>query len=431
MTIATPFQKRWQAAGYTEQTPIQAAVYQPLKTDEDVIGLAPTGSGKTLAFGLPLLEKIVPGDGLQILILAPSQELAIQTRDVLTPYAHDINVAVQGIIGSANVKRQLTKLKEKPEVIVATAGRLLELIQSHKLKLDGLQTLVVDEADEMLRDPGFDQVREIAAAAPADAQLAFFSATPGPYFSEMHKWFGKTPKLVDVRAIDQTRGTVRHLFLQTDRAHQIDWLRTLAHTDGFKALVFFNQNASLERVAGILRHQAVRFAVLSREGRQTSRQKALTDFRNGRITLLLVTDMAGRGLDIPKLPAVVNFEPPKRAEAYIHRAGRTGRMGEPGLVVTLGDDHDRRDLKKLVPQYAIQRAYMTDGKLVTTPPARKPDNETPVTVKSPAPSQRKSQQVTVKDRPVATNEPEQKPRRKHKKKRLRDQRNKGKHKNNT
>ena len=125
MTIATPFQKRWQAAGYTEQTPIQAAVYQPLKTDEDVIGLAPTGSGKTLAFGLPLLEKIVPGDGLQILILAPSQELAIQTRDVLTPYAHDINVAVQGIIGSANVKRQLTKLKEKPEVIVATAGRLL------------------------------------------------------------------------------------------------------------------------------------------------------------------------------------------------------------------------------------------------------------------------------------------------------------------
>ncbi len=96
-----------------------------------------------------------------------------------------------------------------------------------------------------------------------------------------------------------------------------------------------------------MRHQAVRFAVLSREGRQTSRQKALTDFRNGRITLLLVTDMAGRGLDIPKLPAVVNFEPPKRAEAYIHRAGRTGRMGEPGLVVTLGDDHDRRDLKKL------------------------------------------------------------------------------------
>ncbi|MGO1455819.1 MAG: DEAD/DEAH box helicase, partial [Lacticaseibacillus paracasei] len=302
MTIATPFQKRWQAAGYTEQTPIQTAVYQPLKADEDVVGLAPTGSGKTLAFGLPLLEKMVPGDGLQLLILAPSQELAIQTRDVLTPYAKDIGITVQGVIGSANVKRQLDRLKEKPEVIVATAGRLLELIQSRKLKLDGLQTLVVDEADEMLRDPGFDQVREIAAAAPAEAQLAFFSATPSPYFKELHKWFGKTPDIIDVRAIDQTRGEVRHLFLQTDRAHQVDWLRTLAHTDGFKALVFFNQNSSLERVAGILRHQAVRFAVLSREGRQTVRQKALTDFRRGRITLLLVTEMAGRGLDIPKLP---------------------------------------------------------------------------------------------------------------------------------
>ncbi|QBA73965.1 DEAD/DEAH box helicase [Lacticaseibacillus paracasei] len=427
MTIATPFQKRWQAAGYTEQTPIQTAVYQPLKADEDVVGLAPTGSGKTLAFGLPLLEKMVPGDGLQLLILAPSQELAIQTRDVLTPYAKDIGITVQGVIGSANVKRQLDRLKEKPEVIVATAGRLLELIQSRKLKLDGLQTLVVDEADEMLRDPGFDQVREIAAAAPAEAQLAFFSATPSPYFKELHKWFGKTPDIIDVRAIDRTRGEVRHLFLQTDRAHQVDWLRTLAHTDGFKALVFFNQNSSLERVAGILRHQAVRFAVLSREGRQTVRQKALTDFRRGRITLLLVTDMAGRGLDIPKLPAAVNFEPPKRAEVYIHRAGRTGRMGEAGLVVTLGDDHDRRDLSKLVPQYHIHRGYMSEGKLVDTPPAKKvSEASAPTTVEKPASPVAKQQPV----KPEVAQEPAVRPRRKHKKHRLRDQRNKGKHKDN-
>ncbi|RXT27896.1 helicase [Lacticaseibacillus chiayiensis] len=431
MTIATPFQKRWQADGFIEQTPIQAAVYQPLKTDEDVIGLAPTGSGKTLAFGLPLLEKIVPGDGLQLLILAPSQELAIQTRDVLTPYAQDIRVTVQGIIGSANVKRQLTRLKEKPEVIVATAGRLLELIQSRKLKLAGLQTLVVDEADEMLRDPGFAQVREIATAAPAETQLAFFSATPSPYFKEMSKWFGKTPKLIDVRAIDKTQGTVQHLFLQTDRAHQIDWLRTLAHTDGFKALVFFNQNASLERAAGILRHQAVRFAVLSREGRQTSRQKALTDFRNGRVTLLLVTDMAGRGLDIPKLPAVVNFDPPKRAEVYIHRAGRTGRMGESGMVVTLGDDHDRRDLAKLVPQYGIHRAYMVDGKLVDTPPtpsaSMSKDNATTDSA-AQEPKQRSARKMLKKEQPAGVTVPGEKPHRKHKKNRLRDRRNKGKHK---
>ena len=381
MTIATPFQKRWQAAGYTEQTPIQTAVYQPLKADEDVVGLAPTGSGKTLAFGLPLLEKMVPGDGLQLLILAPSQELAIQTRDVLTPYAKDIGITVQGVIGSANVKRQLDRLKEKPE----------------------------------------------AAAAPAEAQLAFFSATPSPYFKELHKWFGKTPDIIDVRAIDRTRGEVRHLFLQTDRAHQVDWLRTLAHTDGFKALVFFNQNSSLERVAGILRHQAVRFAVLSREGRQTVRQKALTDFRRGRITLLLVTDMAGRGLDIPKLPAVVNFEPPKRAEVYIHRAGRTGRMGEAGLVVTLGDDHDRRDLSKLVPQYHIHRGYMSEGKLVDTPPAKKvSEASAPTTVEKPASPVAKQQPV----KPEVAQEPAVRPRRKHKKHRLRDQRNKGKHKDN-
>ena len=182
MTIATPFQKRWQAAGYTEQTPIQTAVYQPLKADEDVVGLAPTGSGKTLAFGLPLLEKMVPGDGLQLLILAPSQELAIQTRDVLTPYAKDIGITVQGVIGSANVKRQLDRLKEKPEVIVATAGRLLELIQSRKLKLDGLQTLVVDEADEMLRDPGFDQVRRDCGSSTRGSTIGLFLGHAKPLF---------------------------------------------------------------------------------------------------------------------------------------------------------------------------------------------------------------------------------------------------------
>ncbi len=153
--------------------------------------------------------------------------------------------------GRLHVKRQLTKLKEKPEVIVATAGRLLELIQSHKLKLDGLQTLVVDEADEMLRMLGLVHSRNCGCGSGRCPTCFLFGDTES-IFSEMHKWFGKTPKLVDVRAIDQTRGTVRHLFLQTDRAHQIDWLRTLAHTDGFKALVFFNQNASLERAAGIL-----------------------------------------------------------------------------------------------------------------------------------------------------------------------------------
>jgi len=425
LTIAAPFLPLWEAAGFSDQTVIQTAVYQPLKADQSVVGLAPTGSGKTLAFGLPLLEKLVPGDGLQLLILSPSQELAIQTRDVLLPYAKAVGLALQGVTGSANVKRQIEKLKTKPEVIVATPGRLLELITSGRIKLSALQTIVVDEADELLRDPGLDQVRQIVMGSPADVQLAFFSATASPIMRELDKWFGQEVEWIDVRDLDHTQGPVEHLFIQTDRKHQVDWLRRLAHMPKFKALVFFNQNASLEKAAGILRHQAVKFAVLSRTGRQVARQKALTDFRQGKITLLLVTDLAGRGLDIPHLPAVINFDVPKRQAAYIHRAGRTGRMGASGYVITLGDDHDRRDLKKTFPEYVIKRGYLVDNALTTTPPKREqlvePDevessNEvmTPKTTSRPKPVAKK---VTSAETP--------KP--KHKKHRARDQKNKGKH----
>ncbi|MHA3066479.1 DEAD/DEAH box helicase [Lacticaseibacillus saniviri] len=426
MTIATPFMPLWQAAGFTKETMIQEAVYQPLKQDLSVVGLAPTGSGKTLAFGLPLLEKLVPGDGLQLLILSPSQELAIQTRDVLMPYAKAIDLGLQGVTGSANVKRQIEKLKAKPEVIVATPGRFIELLTANRIKLHDLQTIVVDEADELLRDPGLDQVREIVMASPADVQLGFFSATASPIMRELEQWFGQKPEWIDVRDQDHTQGEVTHYFIQSDRKHQVDWLRRLAHIDKFQALVFFNQNASMEKAAAILRHQAVKFGVLAKSGRQVARQKALTDFRQGKTTLLLVTDMAGRGLDIPKLPAVINFDVPKRHAAYIHRAGRTGRMGQPGLVITLGDDHDRRDMQKEFPEYVIKRGYMVDGKLQATPPTREQREksvEKPVVAAKSTPTQRASRV----DRPTAAKaDTDKTPSKPHKKKRLRDQKNKGK-----
>ncbi|WP_125706357.1 DEAD/DEAH box helicase [Lacticaseibacillus daqingensis] len=427
MSISTVFADLWHQAGFTEETPIQEAVYAPLKADESIVGLAPTGSGKTLAFGLPLLEKLVPGDGVQLIILSPSQELAVQTRDVLRPYAQAVNLSIVGITGSANVKRQVEQLKKKPEVLVATAGRLLELVSAGRVRLHTLQTLVVDEADELLREPGLSQVRDLAMEAPADVQLGFFSATPSPMFSDLAKWFGQDVRVIDVRAIDHTQGAVRHLFVQTDNAHRETWLRHLAHLDKFQALVFFNQNAVMEKVARTLSHQQIRFAVLSKNDRAANRAKALTDFRKGKLTLLLVTDLAGRGLDIPKLPAVINYQTPKRAEAYIHRAGRTGRMGASGDVITIGDDHDRRDLRKLVPQYHIVRGFLTDGKLSTTPPAREAavtpataETATAAGSKPVAKPKRVAPKPIPEAAPVAT--------KKHKKVRARDQKNKGKRK---
>ncbi|WP_262316149.1 DEAD/DEAH box helicase [Lacticaseibacillus parakribbianus] len=433
MTIATPFQTLWQQAGFKEETPIQQAVAKPLREDESIVGLAPTGSGKTLAFGLPLLEKALPQAGVQIVILAPSQELAVQTRDVLRPYAAAVGLSIVAVTGSANVKRQLEQLKKKPEVIVATAGRLLELVAAGKVRLHTLATLVVDEADELLRDPGLGQVRDLAMEAPSDVQLAFFSATPSPMFEDLAKWFGQDVRVIDVRAIDHTQGAVRHLFVQTDNAHRETWLRHLAHLDKFQALVFFNQNAVMEKVARTLSHQQIKFAVLSKTDRAANRAKALTDFRKGRLTLLLVTDMAGRGLDIPKLPAVINYQTPTRKEAYIHRAGRTGRMGEPGTVVTIGDDHDKRNLRHLVPQYDIRRAFLVDGKLSLTPPPRENAagaagvvaDAAAATAAAPTRPSRpaaKAQPASGKREAVAS------VRKPHKKARARDQKNKGKRK---
>lgn len=345
MTIATPFMPLWQAAGFTKETMIQEAVYQPLKQDLSVVGLAPTGSGKTLAFGLPLLEKLVPGDGLQLLILSPSQELAIQTRDVLMPYAKAIDLGLQGVTGSANVKRQIEKLKAKPEVIVATPGRFIELLTANRIKLHDLQTIVVDEADELLRDPGLDQVREIVMASPADVQLGFFSATASPIMRELEQWFGQKPEWIDVRDQDHTQGEVTHYFIQSDRKHQVDWLRRLAHIDKFQALVFLIRTRQWKRLRLFTPPGCqIRCA---RQVRSPSCAAKSTDGFPSRQDHTVTRDRYSRaGLGYSQAACRDYFDVPKRHAAYIHRAGRTGRMGQPGLVITLGDDHDRRDMQK-------------------------------------------------------------------------------------
>lgn len=418
MTIAEPFQQLWAEAGFTTETEIQKAVAAPLMSGESLVGLAPTGSGKTLAFGLPVLAKLVPDDGLQALLLAPSQELAIQTRDVLTPYAKAVGLNLIALTGGANVARQKEQLKKHPEVIVATAGRLLELVDSGKVSLARLVTMVIDEADELLREPGLTQVRALASKAPADTQLAFFSATSSPILRELDKWFGQEVQTFDVRAIDKTRGPVQHYFLRGGREREVEWLGKLARIEGFSALVFFNKNTSLAKVAGILRHQKVRFATLERNDRSMARKQALALLRKGKIDLLLVTDLAGRGLDIPKLPAVVNFEVPRNSTVYIHRAGRTGRMGNPGMVISMGDDHDWRDLRRIAGDYDVKRAFVVDGAITTDRPEREEKPVVDVEVGKPADAKRA--------KPVTTKRVEDEKKKPRKKNRAKARKNKGK-----
>lgn len=364
------FEAHFKDLGYTEPTAIQTAVYDPLVGDQNVLGLAPTGSGKTVAFTLPALANLLPGDGTQLIVLEPSQELAIQTSRVMRDWAKLLDLKVVALTGGANVKRQAERLKKRPEVVVGTPGRVLNLVNDRKLKLHLVSLLIVDEADDLLTGDTLDTVRSIAQTMPADVQLGFFSATDTPILHELDQWFGQTVERIDVRQEDQTQGEVRHGLLQVGMGKRDQMLKRLLAMPNFRALVFFKQANTLRQTATRFYHDHVSAASLTSDLRQVQREKALQDFRLGRTRLLLTTDVAARGLDIPKLPAVINYDLPTSVNEYVHRVGRTGRMGEPGQVISLGDDHDLRDLKKLLKEtdYDLVPLYFSGRTLTTEKP---------------------------------------------------------------
>lgn len=358
------FQTHFEERNFKQLTAIQEAVQKPLEEDKTVFGIAPTGSGKTLAFTWPLLPKVMKGQGTQILVLEPSQELALQTTRVMREWAALLGLKVHSATGGTNLRRQTERLKkERPEVVVGTPGRILHLLDTRDLKLNNLATLVIDEADDLLRDDTQAVVEDIERATPLDTQLAFFSATQSTTLEQLDVLFGRDLVKIDVRAQDHSRGPVKHgLVVARTMSDKAVMLERLSQTKNFRALVFFTSIKTLHYTASRLRHDGISSATLGGRQRQTERETVMRQFRKHQVKLLLTTDVAARGLDIPKLPAVVNFELPNAADGYVHRTGRTGRQGEPGLVVNLGDDHDFRDLKKLLADTDYQLEPMTIDK---------------------------------------------------------------------
>lgn len=361
------FIEQMQQENFVALTPIQQAVLEPLSRGENILGLAPTGSGKTLAYAWPLLEKLQPKQGTQLLIIAPSQELGAQLNNVLRSWAKLLDLTTMSIIGGANVKRQIEKLKKRPEVIIGTPGRLLNLINDKKLKLHLLKAIVIDEADELLgQAQTLNDCRKLVSFASTDVQLAFFSATKAPILDELTKWFGVTVKEIDVSQQVHLSGEVIHYLIEVPTRKRVDALRKLGNMPDFYGLVFFKQSATLNDVAKRLKYHGVKIATLTSEGRQTTRQQALNALKKREIKLLLTTDLAARGLDIAKLPAVVNYDLPKDTNTYIHRVGRTGRMGADGVIVNLGNEHDLRLFKQLVHNlnYDLRPGYLYQQRIV-------------------------------------------------------------------
>ena len=334
------------SAVFEQPTPIQNAVWQRLIDGDSIFGLAPTGTGKTLAFVLPMLSQVDANlKRTQVLILAPSQELAMQTTQVAREWGALVGVSVASLIGGANGRRQAEKLKkDKPQIVVGTLGRVLTMLEGGVLKLDNIKAVIFDEADAMLTEERHASLEALADQLPTNLQLGLFSATSGADLQYVNTVFNQ--KVHPISVGTDAPANIKHEFQYVDQRAKEKILIQLARHNQ-QALVFFNTISALVSMQATLRHAHVSvMSIGSNDKRQVQRADALRLFKKGEVALLLVTDVAARGLDIDNLPLVVNAQLPERLKTYVHRTGRTGRMGKNGRVLNLGNDHDIRNLKR-------------------------------------------------------------------------------------
>lgn len=387
--MAMPFEKYWRDLSFQLPTPIQENVYKPLSEGKDVVGLSPTGTGKTLAYAIPLLQKTDANKELQVVVLAPSQELAHQVGRVLAEWGSLKDLSVQVIIGGANVSRQIEKLKEKPEIVVGTPGRLMELANQKKLKLHNVKTVVLDEADYLMKQEHLSSLRELVKKMPGARQMAFFSATNSENLKDIEKWFNTKPLWFDTTSDGQFTDQTVHGYIEAPNRKRAEMLRRLGHLEGMQALVFVNATQELDYLAQKLQFEGINVRMLHSEYGKAQRKSALEEFSKGNATFLLTTDVSARGIDIPDLPYVIHYDIPLSKEAYLHRSGRTGRMGKKGVVLSLVTDRAIRDVKHFAPHPdEVKEFFIYGGELVDTLPKReetKPRTaeEKPAVVKKP------------------------------------------------
>ena len=358
-----------------QPTLIQKESYDAIRNGASLVGLAKTGTGKTLAYALPSLEKAQPGNANSVVIIAPTTELAVQIRHAIYPYIHALGLKGVSLVGAGNRKRQEDNLKKKhPEVVVATPGPFFDFFSSGRIKVNQIKTLIIDEADDILEFTKMELLSALGQNLGPDSQILLFGATDSEITRDAEQVFNRHFLLLDVR--NEQASAAKHYFLQVDNQHKIEFLQRMTKLDHFKGILFFDSNKTMMRFAGIFGHTKTKFELLANEFGKERREKALNDLATGKTKLLLATDLAARGLDIPGLTYVINFDIPSETNTYMHRAGRTGRMNAEGYVVTLGDDHDFRDLKKLLAdQLQIERVYFAGYHLTTEKPKLKKEKK--------------------------------------------------------
>jgi ATP-dependent RNA helicase DeaD len=363
--------------GYESPSPIQEQAIPPLLEGLDVIGQAQTGSGKTAAFGLPMLQYVDPSEhDVQALVLTPTRELCIQVTQALRTYGARKGVDVVAVFGGAPIRSQQAQLRAGGHVVVGTVGRVKDLISRHSIILHSCRFVVLDEADEML-DLGFlEDVEKILALTPSSRQTALFSATMPPEIRRLADQYLYDPVLVKVKNPTLTVDTVEQFALELKPRDKPEALVTVLEAERpEQALVFVRTKIRCDQLYRTLRDRGMNVKALHGDMTQGARDGVMISFKDGRLPLLIATDVASRGLDISGISHVINFDVPTSPDVYVHRIGRTGRVGRSGRAITFYEPKQRREIEAIERHAGVKLApWVKDARVAPTavkPPPRR------------------------------------------------------------
>ncbi len=361
LNLINPILKALSEKGYEEPTSIQEQAIPYILDDKDILGCAQTGTGKTAAFALPIIQKInrykeinKHHHGILSLIVSPTRELALQIDESIKAYGKYTSIRNTVIYGGVNQSRQVRALQKGVDILTATPGRLLDLIQQGYVDLSQVKFFVLDEADRML-DMGFiNDIRKIIDFIPRKRQSLFFSATIPKNIINLSKSILTDPVKIEVSPETPTAETVQQYIYYTNRQSKNDLLLHILDDDKKDQVLLFSRTKhGADRIARNLSKRQIRAAAIHGDRSQNQRQKALKDFKKGKVRVLVATDIASRGIDIDTLRYVINFDIPTESETYVHRIGRSGRAGREGVAISISEPEENafvKDIEKLIQQ---------------------------------------------------------------------------------
>lgn len=358
LNLIEPLNLALKEAGYISPTPIQAAAIPLLLSGKDLLGCAQTGTGKTAAFALPILHRLAsnfkkaPPRHTRVLVLTPTRELAIQVHESFLTYGKNLNLKYAVVFGGVGQSPQVRAISPGVDIIVATPGRLMDLIEQGFIKLTSLEVFVLDEADRML-DMGFiHDIKKIIKLLPSKRHNLFFSATMPPVIEKLAQSILVNPARIEVTPVSSTAELISQQVMLVDRENKRPLLKHILEDKKFKRVIVFSRTKhGANKIVEYLGKSGIIAEAIHGNKSQSARQKALENFRTGAIRILIATDIAARGIDIDDISHVINFDLPNESESYVHRIGRTARAGASGVAISFCDADEKaflKDIEKLI-----------------------------------------------------------------------------------